>query len=502
MENLEGKNVNLIIKNEEDNKGEFSISFRSIFKNLKRFFAIWIALTIIVSILSMLILALGKVDEYKKTSSLISFTFDGIEKGLDPNGNKFDVTTIKNPQIIEKALHELDMPVSQLENVRKSISFEGIIPQDKYDEITAYKEIISNSTGSSTLAAVEKVLETKYYPTKFNVFFNYSNMDINSTDAATLLNKILECYSKYFLDSYGYNETFGSAIKALDYTDYDYAEALDVFDSSLTSLRSYVNAINSSDKTRFRSTKTGYTFADLSNAIDTLQTVDMDKISSDVTLHVITKDKESLRTYYQYRIEALQRHENVCREELATITDLIASYEKNTVQIFGNGTDNINTTSTEASAEYDDLFNKKLNKQSDLSTTIQKINLYNTRLERLNSEAVGTKEQIETVEANLEKLNEKVNTLIEDVKTSADEFYETVVFSRSFNILVPASTSTVNVLKNSIKDSVLIVAIIDALIFIIYLTYSLILAITFEQKKNNSVTNQDKTESITTKNKE
>lgn len=491
MENKEERNVNLIIKNEEENNNEVTISLRGIFKNLKRFFAIWLALTIIVSILSTLVLALKKIDNYKQTSSLVSFTYNGIEKGLDPNGNKFDVNTMKNPQIIEKSLHDLDMPVSDIENVRKGISIEGVVPQDKYDEITAYKEIVNSANGAAALSAVEKVLETKYYPTQYKVHFNYAAMDLSGSQAATLLNKILESYSEYFLDTYGYNESFGSAITALDYKDYDYAEALDVFDSSLTSLKNYVDKIATSDSTRYRSTKTGYTFSDLSEAINTVQTTDMDMIASYVTLNVVTKDKESLRIYYQHRIEDLKRKENVCREELATISDLINSYEKNTVQVFGNGTDSINTISSEASTEYDDLFQKKLTKQSDLSYTIQKIDLYNTRLERLNNQTLSTQAQSDKVESDLQKLNDKVNNLIEQVKTSADEYYETVVFSRSYNILVPASASTKNVLKNAIMDSLLLVLIIDALIFVVYISYCVIITIINEINKKNKVLNQN-----------
>ncbi len=488
MENKEERNINLIIKNEEENKDEVTISIKSIFRNLKNFFAIWIALTIIVSILSMLVIAFKNVDTYKEISSLVSFTYDGIEKGLDPSGNKFDVNTIKNPQVIEKALNELNIPSAELESVRRSISIDGIVPQDAIDKITAYKEIVqSSSSGTGALTAVEKILDTKYYPTQFKVYLNYAGLNMDGTHASALLNKILECYSNYFLDKYGYNDSLGSAVTSLDYNDYDYAEALDVFDSTLTTVKKYVKTLSNADTTRFRSVETGFTFEDLVEKISTLQDVDMDMISSYVTLNVVTKDKESLRTYYQYRIETLQRHENVCREELATISDLINSYQKNTVQIFGNGTDSINTTSTEASKEYDELFEKKISTQSDLSATIQRINLYNTRLERLNGQTVSTQQHYDKVEEDLDNFNKKVNTLIEDVKASADEYYDTVVFSKSYNILVPASSSSKGIIKNALVDSVMIVLIIDAVIFVIYLAFAVVMAITNEIKKKNNV---------------
>ena len=39
--------------------------------------------------------------------AMITFQFEGIDKGLDPNGAAFDVNQIKSPYVIQKALSEL-----------------------------------------------------------------------------------------------------------------------------------------------------------------------------------------------------------------------------------------------------------------------------------------------------------------------------------------------------------------------------------------------------------
>lgn len=477
------KNVNLVIKNqEEEDDNRIIISFSGIINNLKRFVALWVAVSIVVSILTLLISTLVNIKVYKETKALVSFTYNGIEKGLDPNGNKFDVNTIKSPNIISKAIDELGYDEEAVEAIRKSISIEGIVPQNVMDKITAYKEIVETGTNAS-LTAVEKILDTSYYPTQYIVKFNYADTSLKGSEASAILNKMLECYSEYFLDKYGYNEALGAAVTSIDYTEYDYAEALDVFDSTLSSLKSYVDQLNKSDTVRFRSSETGYSFADLSKAIATIQDVDMDMISSYITLNVVTKDKESLETYYQYRIESLQRHEVVCRENLSAVTESINNYEKNTVQIFGAGTDNINTTAKEASKQYDDLFDRKLSVQNDLSSTVQRINLYKLRLERLNDSVVSNSKHIEKTEADLAKLDLKIKNLIEKVSISSDEYYKTVVFAKSYNILVPASTSAVSFVKSALKDSILVTLVIDVLIFVVYFSYCVIASVVSETKK-------------------
>ena len=109
-ENEKYLNVTLTNAREEHEDEQISISIVGILRNLRRFFALWLAITIIASVLALVGTALVKRDSYKKTVSLVSFTFDGIENGLDPKGNTFDINTLKSPQIIESALDELGIP--------------------------------------------------------------------------------------------------------------------------------------------------------------------------------------------------------------------------------------------------------------------------------------------------------------------------------------------------------------------------------------------------------
>ena len=374
-------------------------------------------------------------DQHKNMTALVSFTFDGIEEGLDPDGNVFDVNSIKNPAVIEAALTELGQPLEKLESIRQDISIEGVIPKDAIDRITTYKSVYENAS-SGALNAAQAMLDTKYYPTQYKVSFNYAASDLSSSDAVQVFNTILERYRDYFFETYGYNQALGSAVTALNYADYDYAEAVDVFDTTLNTLRSYVSNLSSDDTTRFRSSATGYTFADLSEAIKAVQTMDLDLLSSYITVNNVTKDKDRLINYYTYRVEALTRQKTVAEENLATITDTINTYEKDTVMIFGNGTENTDTQYSQGSQEYDRLIQSKVDTQNELSTTTQQINFYNQRINALKGKVAASDDKIERVEADLEKLNEKVNTLINSVNETADEYYETVSFANAYNILV------------------------------------------------------------------
>lgn len=94
---------------------------------------------------------------------------------------------------------------------------------------------------------------------------------------------------------------------SIDYNDYDYVDAVSVFDSSLKSLKEYIDDLAKHDNIRFRSDQSGYTFADLSQSIETIRTEDLDMILSYIVYNNVTKDKENLIANYEFKIEELTR---------------------------------------------------------------------------------------------------------------------------------------------------------------------------------------------------
>ncbi len=490
--------LNVILQNEEDKKDDVIISISGIFRKFKKYFLVWLVTAVVSAMLILTGSAIFSSDQHKAMTALISFTFDGIEKGLDPDGNKFDVNSLKNPFVIESALTKLGYPLDELEIIRQGISISEIIPSDAIDRITTYKSVYENAT-SGALSAAQAMLDVTYYPTQYKVKFNYSQTTFENEEAVEIFNTILDCYRDYFFETYGYNKALGSAVTVLDYTKYDYAESVDVFDSTLLTLKNYVSHLAEEDTTRFRSANTGYTFSDLSEAIKTIQEMDLDRISSYVTVNNVTKDKDSLIDYYQYRIDALNREKAIASENLKTISSSIETYQKDTIMVFGNGTDSTNTQETKLSEQYDSLIRQKISAQNTVSTTTQKINYYNQRIKALKDKPVGSDAKIQKVEEYFEDLDIKVNDLIDNINKTADEYYTTVAFANAYNVLVPASTSSVvHSVKNVIEDSVNIIFIVEALIAVIYICVSFFTAVIEEsRKKAVPVKSEEKTEEKT-----
>ena len=288
MSKKENQNVNITLNTKNKEDGEVVVSIFTLIKKLRKYLLIWIIAAVICVGLAVAYAVFTTHVQKPTLTALVGFSYDGVEKGLDPNGRDFKVETIKSPNVIESALTDLNLEIEQLEYVRQGITITGITPKDTVARLTQYSNVI-NKNGN--IAAAEKILETTYFPTQYTVSFDYTATDFTDEEAVQLFNRILENYKDYFYQEYGYNESLGSALSVINYEDYDYTEAIDVFSNNVKTLKKYVKELADDDDTRFRSSETGYTFDDLYEAISTVEKIDLDKLSSYIIVNNLTKNK-------------------------------------------------------------------------------------------------------------------------------------------------------------------------------------------------------------------
>ncbi|MCQ2417406.1 MAG: lipopolysaccharide biosynthesis protein [Oscillospiraceae bacterium] len=482
MANLEGnQNVNIILKNEEKGQNEVIVSLSGVFKKIRKYFIAWLLTAVIIGGIIVGASIFSTTSATTPVRTLVSFTYPGIEKGKNPDGSDFDPYSLIQASVIEKALRDCEEDPQLLETIRRDIVIDSIIPEDTVERLTTYKKIFDTNSSTSQINAAQQMLAENWFSTQYTVTFNYKKSGLTRQNAVKLLNTIMDRYRDYFFEQYGYNEALGSALASQDYTEYDYAEAVDMFRTSLNTLNRYVNSLSNDDTTRFRSAVTGYTFADLKSAIGTVMDLDLDLISSYLNVYNITKDKDRLQAYYEYRIENLEREKKKNEEKLTTIQESLDSYEKDQIIIFSDST--TNTESSIASEEYDNLINRKITAQSDLSETTQYIEYYKQRLTALKRTTVGSTDKVKKIESDLAKLNEKVNQLIQLVNDTADDYYQNVSLSNAFNVLVPATSDVATNVKSGITKAVIPTAGTEILLLVAFLALSFIEAIVVETRR-------------------
>lgn len=479
------RNLNVTIKNDDLNDGA-AISVSSILKYLKKFVLMWLVISFIVGCLGVAVSGALTFIAKEPAKALVSFTYSGIEKGLDPKGRKFDINSMKNPNVIEKALTALDLDLKDIETIRANISFDYKIPDDAYDKLTAYNSVMDKAT-SGSLGAAQAMLDVTYYPTQFTIYFDFGKAGYNRKTGVELLNTLLECYRDYFYEEYGYNEPLGVAINAAEYENYDYVQQVDLFRNSLRQVRSYLGSLSNDDNTTFRSSVTGYTFKDISEYAKTVSSIDLDRISSYISINNVTKDKDAAIAYYDYRIENLKRDEVEYKERIASIDASIDRYKKDSILIFGNGTDTTNTEYATHSEQYDLLFKQKTTADANLAQTKQDINYYESRRAALQNNKNSSEANVKKVEADIASLSEKVKQIVELTENTADDYYENVQFAHAYNILIPATRSVSAGIGSAISNAIKPLVVIELLIFVIYIMIVFISALKYEAAKNRVI---------------
>jgi len=383
-----------------------------------------------------------------------------------------------------------------LETVRQDILIEGIYPDDVIDRLTGYQTIFDQASSSASgLAAAREIMDTTWTSTQYQISFRYKEAGIERSDAVQLINSILEHYKEFFYSKYGVNNALGVSLGGSDYKEYDYAEAVDVFDTNLSSMRRYVNNLATEDKTQFRSTVTGYTFSDLIARIKNVQELDLATISSYLSVNNITKDKDRVAAYYNYRIEELQRQQKVYEKQLETIEDAIANYTKDQVIIFGGDNSNINTQSSIASDQYDRMIRQRITVTTDLANAIERVSFYEGRIEALRKPVIGSQDKVEKIESDLDKVNTKFNDLVKLIEDTAKDYYENVSLANAYNILVPANSNTLLSIKTGFKNILFPLVGIEMLILMVYVGFSFVQALVQETRKRRATIAAAKKES-------
>ena len=480
------RNLNITIKN-HDEKDEVIISISSILKQMKRMFAIWIVAAIVAGLVVFALSAFRTFSSSVPAEAIVSFTYDGIEQGLDPKkAGTFDIETMKSPRVIEMALTEMGLDIENLEYIRSNISFGYIMPQEAYEKLKAYNSVMEKAT-SGSLSAAQAMLDVKYYPTKYEIFFNYGNAGFDKNTGTEILNTIVDCYGDYFYQLYGFNEPLGASVAAVDSDSYDYPQQIELYRDSLRKVRSYLDELAKEDNTAFRSSITGYSFNDLSEYAKTVTSIDLDRISSYISVNNVTKDKNSALAYYGYRIEQLTLDKDEYSERLAALDASIAKYVKDSATFIGAGAESINGNASIHSDQYDAMFRTKTTLEANLAQTVQDIKFYESRREALKTDKTSSKANIEKVEADLEGLKTKVTDIVDLTEKTADDYFKNVQFANAYSVLAYASKSATAGLSQALSASLKKIIVWELLIFAMYLAAAFFSALKRDNSRKKAV---------------
>ncbi|MBQ7148718.1 MAG: hypothetical protein IJR96_08195 [Pseudobutyrivibrio sp.] len=377
--------------------------------------------------------------------AMVTFQFEGIDQGLDPNGASFDVNLIKSPYVIQSALDEIGgYSENYIEGIRENIVIQGVVPKDAVEKITTIEKMAEKDA-----TQYEKVLDVSYFPSQYIVYL-YDDGTFSPKEMTQILDQILLSYKQYFLDTYANTNALTVTSNLLKEDDYDYGESVDLVRTQLQLMLSYVNE-KMAEAPDLRSSRTGLSFEDIVTGLQFVNDVDLARLSSYIESASLTKEKNHQLQYYQYMIRETSNKIAEKQTQLESIENTIASYQKDPVVIVSGADSTLEYG--EKSQYYDDLITKKTQINKEIAEANTSLNEYYIKLNALaEHEGVASQAEYDYADQLLSKLDSNIASWVTQIEETTQEYYSTTLYSNAVKIAVTpqyfVDGGIVHILKN------------------------------------------------------
>lgn len=460
------------------------VTFAKIWRQIKKRFWLWLAVSVVAG-LAVLFYNYKTKETLTKASVVVNFGYEGIDQGLDPEGNWFDVNELKNAEVIERAAAAVGLSVDdgQVEAIRQNITIAGSLPKDIIGTMTSY----SSAYESSSISTKTRTRATAYYPTQYTMRLDYRALGYTKAQGEQLLQAITSEYKTYFYNKYGYKADLVNTVLSADFSEYDYENAITVLDSRMAVLSGYVSSLMEQDKTAFRSKVTGYSFADIQSAVETIRAQDISRLSSYISSNNVTRSWKERAEQYKYMVEEAERSQLALEERLAMLDATISTYVKPQTVVMGTaGVASSDGTVaayqiSQRSETYDALVQQRVELQTELSELKENISLYKQQIAQMRSNSSA--EETAYVEEQLNGVVTKIKGVLTNLDATAKEYYNTVGLENAFQLVRAEKVNLVKVIRGSLGDGVAV----EALIFGIFLAAATLKACGKEESKPKKI---------------
>ena len=445
-------NQEYVYDNEHEAEG---LTFKKIARFLRKG---WLRMVVylIIAVLAVTAIAVpvkvfAKSEPIAQTS--IEYIYKGIEKGQDPNGQTLSTDAIINPAVLAKAVEQANLgkKIKDITTLRNAMRVEAVLT-DEYVEL-------AEAAANGDAAAKDRLRGYNMFPTRFDIIISDpSKLDLSDDQAKLLLNKIVTCYFADFQDRYSIVPTFdGTKYDLSQNEELEFVDIYDTYLESLQSVKAFLQEMTDSD-IGFISTANNTTFTQLYSDLNVL-TSSYNQFNAFLLSNNIWRDKTTARdALVSTQTEILNRLEPLNGENgyIQSLKDQIASIKPTTSSTDAGG---VHTDKTEYPKIYDTLHARldEANRQVR-EYNIQLKNI-DTRLENLKSETPPDPALIAQAVAKLADIEMRTLALIEKVKSTVEDYYDTTFVSESVRQVQPPVVT-----RKSIEFSLLVVYVVALIV--------------------------------------
>ena len=345
-------------------------------------------------------------------TSNLSFTFDGAQEGLAPNGYAFDINEISSEEVVTQALQSAGMDSRYTaEDIIPCIEVQGVFPEDLIQEMTKYNSVTDSSSS-------QNLTLTEYHPTVFSVSL-YQDFDesISKADLTKLLTELLASYRSWFARTYAMGSIEGVESDSLK--DYDYFQQLEILRVAQQQASDYAAQMAEKEPGFLLN---GKGFNDVSLQFANMATSDLARLNATMTMNSLSKDLDRLKERYAFEIKELQSRVGIQTNLSKDLDDLLTTYAKSGV-IYLSTSETLNKVDNQSSAVYDTLADVRREVTDGIGSLNKDITSYKNQLIEMGGEELleGMKAETELEDSSSGSLDRDASADIENTADSASD---------------------------------------------------------------------------------
>ncbi|MCD8390844.1 MAG: hypothetical protein LUD03_03260, partial [Firmicutes bacterium] len=391
----------------------------------------------------------------KMQSLSLTLNYPNSEKGLNPDGSRFNMSEIKSDYILDEVIERMgyDMTAQYLQS---RLFIGAKIPQTAID---------------TTISSIQSGETYTYLPTTFSIYYSQKNK-IAPSDAAKLLTVLAEVYEEHFNECYTEKNTVLEFDAGdYDFSDYDYSDIYTVLDDKINSMIIYIsshmsenNSFKSSDNVNFSSV-----IAELQN----LQDVDLAKYQAYITQNSISKDKSEYLDKLDYLIDETDRLYEKANGGSEITKAALEKYDSSLAGVaYIPSVDNSNSFyMSRTKTGLDDLTTNSYTRGIRATEYLKTLDSYNNIYEKVSSSEQASAEELDTADEMIVNICSYLEN-VSDVALSVDNEYLEYKTKNYITFRLPTERGIINI-SLMIKYAVLglIAGVILAVLWVIFRGY-------------------------------
>lgn len=328
----------------------------------------------------------------------ISFLYNGIKDGLNPDGSRFDINQVSSLKVLNKT-YDKYIVLSGNEKKQKTLS--------EFEDFISIRPIIPKNISAIIEQKLRNGEDYRYIPKDYIISLK---SNLGKEKDLELLNDLTEnILREYIKETTPTSEITKVNLSVLKDKNYLYDDFVLLIENKISQMRMDINS--DPKKIKFLNTSLGYNYTDILRNIGIISDVDLEKFRAQIEILNISSDPEKDRVALKNKVLELQRERDVLKQKSETLNQVIKEYKRGEREVILSG--EIQTPMSETDKNYYSLIKDLVDTSTKIKEKEVLIEKYNLRLNRLETPTNEENEYLINFLGNLmKKLDDEIDNLI------------------------------------------------------------------------------------------